>query len=104
MVAVNAHFAVGQLVRHTLFGYRGVIIDVDLTCQDSQEWYEKLPEKPSKEEPWYHILVHGSVHRAYVAESQLEQDFSAEPLEHPELDYFFEDFQNGTYIPHHITN
>lgn len=105
MTTSNAHFAVGQLVKHVLFGYRGVIIDVDATFQGAKDWYEKmLPSKPPQHEPWYHILVHGSVHHAYAAESQLELDLSSEPIEHPELDYFFKDFQEGVYYPHPSTN
>lgn len=105
MTTVVAHFSVGQLVRHTLFDYRGVIIDVDANFQGSDEWYTKMTSgHPSKNEPWYHLLVHGSIHHAYAAESQLALDLSNEAIEHPELDYFFSDFQNGVYITHRSTN
>jgi len=105
MHALKARFAVGQLITHTLFGYRGVIVDVDPFFQGNEEWYNKMTaNQPPKNEPWYHILVHGSVHHAYAAESQLNQDPSAEPIEHPELDYFFSNFQDGVYLPHHSTN
>lgn len=105
MGIVNARYAVGQIMRHTLFGYRSVIIDVDANYQGTNEWYEKnAPSQPPKNEPWYLLLVHGSVHHAYAAESQLEPDISDEPIEHPEIDYFFDDFQNGNYVPHRTTN
>lgn len=105
MTTHSARFSVGQIVKHVLFGYRGVIIDVDATFQGTQEWYDKMaPSMPSKTEPWYLILVHGSVHHAYAAESQLESDPSEEPIEHPELDYFFDDFQNGVYVTRRSTN
>ncbi len=101
----RARFGVGQVVQHTLFGYRGVIIDVDATFQGTDEWYNKMTSgSPSKDKPWYLLLVHGSVHHAYAAESQLESDQSNEAIEHPELDHFFDDFQNGIYIPHRTTN
>lgn len=101
MTTKNARFNVGQLVKHTLFGYRGVVIDIDASFKGTDEWYEKMaPGNPSKNEPWYLLLVHGSVHHAYAAESQLESDLSEEPIEHPELDYFFDDFQNGIYVGH----
>lgn len=101
----NARFGVGQVVQHSLFGYRGVIIDVDATFQGTDDWYIKMTSgNPSRENPWYLLLVHGSVHHAYAAESQLEPDTSGEPIDHPELEYFFDDFQNGVYIPHRTTN
>lgn len=99
MTTTNASFTVGQLVRHVLFGYRGVIIDVDATFQGTEEWYTKMTsDNPPKNAPWYHILVHGSIHHAYAAETQLVVDLSGEPIEHPELDFFFRDFQNGVYV------
>ena len=102
---INARFGVGQLVKHTLFGYRGVIIDVDANFQADDKWYEKnAPGHPPKDKPWYHILVHGSIHHAYAAESHLEDDDSEESIEHPELDYFFDDFQNGVYHRRRSTN
>lgn len=103
--SLTARFAVGQLVQHALFGYRGVIIDVDPSYQGSDKWYEKnAPGFPSKDKPWYHILVHGSVHHAYAAESHLEADDSGDAIEHPELDYFFDDFQRGKYHQRRSTN
>lgn len=102
---LQARFAIGQIVRHTLFDYRGVIVDVDASFLGSEEWYTKMTaDHPPKNEPWYHILVHGSIHHAYAAESQLVLDDTGEPIEHPELDYFFNAFQNGVYISHHPTN
>lgn len=105
MTTLQARFSVGQIVQHTLFGYRGVIVDVDATFQGTEEWYDKMVSgHPSKDQPWYNLLVHGSVHHAYAAESQLEIDASAEAIEHPELDYFFDDFQNGVYQRRRSTN
>jgi len=105
MTTSQAKFAVGQIVQHSLFGYRGVIIDVDPGFQGSEEWYTKMVSgKPAKDKPWYHILVHGSVHHAYAAEGQLEIDSTGDAIEHPELDYFFDNFQNGIYQQRRTTN
>ncbi|MCH7666958.1 MAG: heat shock protein HspQ, partial [Acidobacteria bacterium] len=38
----RARFEMGQVVDHLLFGYRGVIYDVDPTFQQSEEWYETV--------------------------------------------------------------
>lgn len=105
MTTTQAGFTIGQVVQHVLFGYRGVIVDVDPIFQGTDEWYNKMTvDQPSKEKPWYHLLVHGSIHHAYAAETQLIPDSSGEAIEHPELDYFFNDFQNGMYIPYRSSN
>ncbi len=101
----RAQFAIGDLVHHRLFDYRGVIVDVDPTFQSTQEWYETIAKsRPPKDKPWYHVLVHAAVHTTYVAERNLEPDRSANPIEHPMLDYFFSRFENGRYISDEKTN
>jgi heat shock protein HspQ len=105
MKAPEAKFFVGQLVHHKLFDYRGVIVDVDPSFQGSEEWYQSVAlSRPPRDEPWYHILVHGAIHRTYVPEMNLEPDHIGEPIEHPEVGYFFDDFKNGAYITHRATN
>ena len=94
----RAQFAVGELVHHRLFDYRGVVVDVDPKFQSTEEWYEAVAKScPPKDAPWYHILVHEAVHSTYVAERNLERDKSADPIMHPMLDHFFSRFQNGRY-------
>ena len=36
----TALFEIGQIVHHRLFGYRGVVLDVDADFQGGDEWYE----------------------------------------------------------------
>lgn len=54
-----ASFALGQVIHHRLFHYRGVIFDVDPQFQGTEEWFEKNvgAGNPSKDEPWYHVLI-----------------------------------------------
>ena len=95
----RAQFAVGDLVHHRLFDYRGVIMDVDPDFQSTEEWYEAVAKsRPPKDEPWYHVLVHEAVHSTYVAERNLEADESASPIRHPMLERFFSRFGNGRYV------
>ena len=95
----KAKFSVGELVHHRLFDYRGVIVDVDRNFQATEEWYEQVAKsRPSKNKPWYHVLVHGSNHSTYVAEQNLEPDDSVEPAVHPMLEQFFSKFDNGKYV------
>ena len=94
----RARFDVGSLVHHQLFGYRGLVFDVDPIYQGSEEWYETMARsRPPRDAPWYHVLVHGAMHTTYVAERNLGPDSSGEPLEHPLLDVLFGDFRDGRY-------
>ena len=105
MPSTQAKFAVGQLVHHRLFDYRGVIIDVDPVFSGSEEWYEQVARsRPPKDKPWYHVLVHGAGHETYVAERNLEPDSSSQPVSHPMIAQFFSRFENGRYIRHGRSN
>lgn len=96
----GARFTIGELVRHLLFNYRGVIFDVDPVFSASEEWYRKAARtRPPKDKPWYRVLVHGATHVTYVAERNLDKDTSGEPIQHPGVDQLFERFENGLYIP-----
>lgn len=101
----HAIASVGQLVRHKLFDYRGVVVDVDPEFMQSQEWYETVARsRPPKDEPWYRVLVHNSNQQTYVAQRNLELDPSDEPVNHPQLGEFFERFTEGRYVPSQRAN
>jgi len=101
----QAHFSVGQLVHHLRFDYRGVVVDVDAEFEGSDEWYELVAAScPPKDRPWYHALVDGAEHMTYVAERNLEADWSSEPVEHPAVNLFFTGYKNGSYQPRHSIN
>ena len=73
MIEFRNKFHTGQVVHHALFDYHGVVVDVDQTFQLSEEWYEEVARsRPPKDQPWYHILVHGTHQTTYVAERNLE--------------------------------
>jgi len=98
-VSAIARFSVGELVSHRLFGYRGVVVDVDATFQLTDEWYEAMARsRPPKDRPWYHVLVHEATHATYVAERNLEADASGEPVRHPLVASAFTRFENGRYV------
>ncbi|MFT5132438.1 MAG: heat shock protein HspQ [Gammaproteobacteria bacterium] len=98
MSTVNAKFDVGQIVLHTLFNYRGVVVDVDPNFQSDDEWYEHFAlSRPPKNKPWYRVLVHNAVHETYVAERNLRADDSAEAINHPLVDIYFDSFDGGRY-------
>lgn len=101
----QAKFSIGQCVQHKLFDYRGVIVDVDPEFQGTDEWYEDVARtRPPRNEPWYHVLVHAGSHETYVAERNLAQDDSNEPVNHPLVDEFFDGFREGSYRVGRIIN
>jgi heat shock protein HspQ len=85
----SARFGIGDVVRHRLFDFRGVIFDVDAVFSNSDDWYEAIPEaiRPAKNQPFYHLLAENaeSSYIAYVSQQNLIADESDEPVEHPAL-------------------
>ena len=101
----RAHFEMGQVVDHHLFGYRGVIYDVDPTFQQSEEWYETVARsRPPKDRPWYHVLPDGAAHTTYVAELNLEPATEPMPVHHPLVEEIFEGFDGTMYLPRRAVN
>lgn len=95
----TARFAVGDVVHHRMFDYRGVIFDVDPQCRAPDEWYENVAlSRPPRDKPWYHVLVHDAAHTTYVAERNLEPDTSGDAVRHPALDEFFTRFDGRRYV------
>jgi heat shock protein HspQ len=96
--ALAAEFSIGQIVHHKLFGYRGVIFDVDPVFAGSDAWYAQNSKTRSpRDKPWYHVLVHDTASTTYVAERNLERDDSGDPVRHPLLDQVLERARGGNY-------
>jgi heat shock protein HspQ len=91
-------FTAGQRVHHTRYGYRGIIVDVNPDCRATDEWYYGNQTQPKRNQPWYHILVHGSDQVTYVAQSHLVEDKSNGRVKHPLLSYFFKKDKDGCYV------
>jgi len=96
--ASHKAFEPGTVVRHKRYGYRGVVVSADETCQATQQWYEANRTQPDRDQPWYHVLVHGSKQATYAADSSLEADPDPEEVDHPLTEYFFDGFEEGRYI------
>jgi heat shock protein HspQ len=96
-----ARFAIGEVVRHKIFDFRGVIFDVDPEFSNTEEWYEAIPEvlRPSKEQPFYHLLAENSdsSYVAYVSQQNLVADDSDDPIEHPAIASMFDCGEDGRY-------
>ena len=97
----SAKFAIGQLVKHRLFPFRGVIFDVDPVFNNTEEWWQSIPEemRPRKDQPFYHLLAENSetAYVAYVSQQNLLPDDSDEPVDHPALSTMFERVDGGRY-------
>jgi heat shock protein HspQ len=95
----EANWHIGQLVQHKLFNYRGVIYDVDPIFMLSDQWYDEVAKsRPPKDEPWYRVLVNDSDQETYVAQCNLQADFSGEEINHPAIERYFAGFANGQYL------
>jgi heat shock protein HspQ len=96
-----ARFAIGEVVRHKIFDFRGVIFDVDPVFANSEEWYEAIPEalRPSRDQPFYHLLAENaeSSYVAYVSQQNLIADDSDEPVDHPAIATMFNGLEGGRY-------
>ena len=97
----RAHFSIGDIVRHRIFEFRGVIFDVDPVVANSEEWYQAIPEeiRPPKDQPYYHLLAENadSSYVAYVSQQNLLPDDSDEPVDHPAIPGLFDAFADGRY-------
>ncbi|MDP3747560.1 MAG: heat shock protein HspQ [Phenylobacterium sp.] len=96
-----AKYAIGQVVRHRHFPFRGVIFDVDPTFSNTEQWWQSIPEdiRPRKDQPFYHLLAENeeNAYVAYVSEQNLLPDESGEPIGHPQASLIFESFSEGHY-------
>jgi heat shock protein HspQ len=97
----RARFGIGDVVRHRIFDFRGVIFDVDPVFASSEEWYDAIPEalRPSRDQPFYHLLADNSEssYVAYVSQQNLVEDESEEPIDHPAISTMFERVEGGRY-------
>jgi len=98
---IFAKFSIGQLVRHRVYAFRGVIFDVDPQFNNSEEWWLSIPEhlRPRKDQPFYHLLAENeeSSYVAYVSEQNLLPDDSGQPVSHPQASLIFESFDGREY-------
>jgi len=101
MDARLAKFAIGQVVRHRIFPFRGVIFDVDPQFANTDEWWDSIPEdiRPRKDQPFYHLLAENDQNSyvAYVSEQNLLPDDTGQPVGHPHAALLFDGFEDGHY-------
>ena len=96
-----AKFGIGQVVKHRVFSFRGVIFDVDPVFANTEEWWQAIPAevRPHKDQPFYHLLAENDEggYVAYVSEQNLLIDTSGEPVGNPNTSLIFDGFRKGQY-------
>ena len=97
----RARFAIGDIVKHRHYDFRGVVFDIDPVFANSEEWYQSIPAevRPTREQPFYHLLAENedASYVAYVSQQNLMRDAEGGPVDHPSLAEMFEDFAEGRY-------
>ena len=97
----EARFGIGDIVKHRVFDFRGVVFDIDPVFANSEEWYQAIPEdvRPKRDQPFYHLLAENddSSYVAYVSQQNLLGDSEGGPIDHPSVAQLFEDFRGGRY-------
>ena len=101
MKARTARYAIGHVVRHRVFPFRGIIFDVDPVFANTEDWWLSIPEevRPSKDQPFYHLLAQNAEteYVAYVSEQNLLPDETGQPPRHPLVADVFERDESGAY-------
>ena len=95
-------FNIGDIVKHRIYPFRGVIVDVDPEFSNTEEWYQSIPAeiRPSREQPYYHLMAENTetFYTAYVSQQNLVGDGENGPLEHPDLEEIFSGMDHGKYL------
>jgi heat shock protein HspQ len=98
----QAKFQIGEVVRHRVYPFRGVIFDVDPVFANTEEWWEAIPAeiRPRKDQPFYHLLAENAetTYVAYVSEQNLVPDDSGRPVSHPQVSDMFSERKGGRYV------
>jgi heat shock protein HspQ len=97
----DARYQIGQLVKHRFFPFRGVVLDVDPTFANTEEWWLSIPEnvRPAKDQPYYHVLAENekTTYLAYVSQQNLLSDPDGGPCRHPDVSRVFGELRDGFY-------
>ncbi len=99
----TAKFNIGEVVKHRVYSFRGVVFDIDPVFNNTDEWYEAIPAeiRPSKDQPFYHLFAENSdsEYVAYVSEQNLVPDTSGDPVRHAQVAEVFDRGDDGEYKP-----
>ena len=98
----QAKYGIGDIVRHRIYPFRGVVFDIDPEFANTEEWWQSIPEnvRPRKDQPFYHLLAENAetTYVAYVSEQNLVSDEAGGPVGHPQIDELFDGIEDGRYV------
>ena len=101
-----AKYQLGDVVRHRLYPFRGVVFDIDPVFNSTEDWWQSIPEeiRPRKDQPFYHLLAENAEteYIAYVSEQNLLPDESKTPLRHPQISELFQSV-GGRYVATYVS-
>ena len=101
LIDKNPKFNIGDIVRHRIYPFRGVIVDVDPEFSNTEDWYNSIPAeiRPSKDQPYYHLMAENTetFYSAYVSQQNLIFDSDNGPVDHPDLEQIFNGIHEGKY-------
>ena len=97
-----AKFKIGQVIRHRVHAFRGVVFDVDPQFADGEVSYETIhliEGRQRKDQPFYYLFAENeqTPYIAYVSEQNLLADLPASRSAIPQLDDMFERDESGSY-------
>lgn len=102
VLRTSAKFKIGQIVKHRIHPFRGVIYDVDPEFANTEEWWQSIPEemRPRKDQPFYHLFAENDTtyYVAYVSEQNLLPDDSGLPVDHPDIGDYFAEYDGDRYV------
>ncbi len=97
----QAKYRIGQVVKHRIYPFRGVVFDIDPVFANTEEWWLAIPaeKRPRKDQPFYHLYAENeeTEYVAYVSEQNLLPDTSKTPLRHPQISESFTQNADGTF-------
>ena len=98
----QAKFRVGEVVRHRVHPFRGIVFDIDPVFNNTEEWWLSIPAemRPRKDQPFYHLLAENAEtsYIAYVSEQNLLVDDSGKPVKHPSVGELFSRREGAKYV------
>jgi heat shock protein HspQ len=102
MKIIEPKFAIGAVVKHRYYVFRGVVFDIDPEFANTEEWYNSIPadRRPRRDQPFYHLFAENpqSYYIAYVSEQNLVEDASGGPVGHPQIAEMFQTEMDGRYV------
>src|ERR1041384_8276224 len=98
-----AKYQIGQVVRHRVYPFGGVVFDIDPVFNNTEEWLQSIPAeiRPHKDQPFYHLFAENAEteYIAYVSQQNLLAATSGKPVRHPDVAAVFVPQDSGDYRP-----